>query len=81
MKTEFTPEEQKANLLKLAAGLRNSRKRRDFSMESYAENSQHGIIRQPYKVQECGSVCCAVGHGPILVAPALEEDLVLAPTE
>lgn len=73
--------EQQENLLKLAKGLLSlPADYAHFDMECYADFStfREGIEMRvepcdmtPPKYNECGTVACAAGHGPLFVTPGL----------
>ena len=69
MTVSYTPiditDEQRANLDKLATYLESGNLLAEFNMESY-----HGSSVSP-TATHCGSVGCAVGHGPYAGIPKL----------
>jgi hypothetical protein len=63
--------EQRANLAKLAAYLEENASTLNFDMQDYMLNP---VTNSPLKLHErhpCGSVGCAIGHGPAAGIPIL----------
>jgi hypothetical protein len=67
LKIEVT-EQQKANLLKLADYLEQPKLKAEFDMERYSESN---IYFKELFEENCGSVGCAIGHGPYAGIPKI----------
>lgn len=58
-------EQQRANLATLAAYLAALPADYDgFGMRNYAKIPGRGVVIYPREATQCGTVCCAAGHGP-----------------
>lgn len=67
---------QKRNLLKLAIGLRTVELKTEFDMSELGYRHSIAQSLPPSEIKnECGTACCALGHGPIFCSkPKREED-------
>lgn len=71
MSTPFSgTDEQRANLLKLAEYLERPQLQAKFDMRAFTQFPEDAFT----PMTECGSVGCAVGHGPYAGVPKLPDE-------
>jgi hypothetical protein len=66
MKNKYTYAQKRSNLAKLAKALMSRKFNINFDMSLFASSIDGQLLPNEVK-NKCGTTCCALGHGPLIV--------------